>query len=97
MSDTPEDGDRLSPPSSRDIKDVDYPNEKLRPHREKLRGVIAIWLLAIFTAEVLARLACQLFFENKSAAAKDIVGLILTPTIALLGAVSGFYYGAKDT
>lgn len=99
MSDDRE-GGVSTPPSfkeSDEVQELRYPNETdPPPHREKLRGRIAVWLLAIFTLEIVAVLAAILFLPDRLSAAKEVIVLIMTPTLTLLGAVTGFYYGAKD-
>ena len=61
---------------------------------------MAFSLLFILLAEVLAAIGfvifCDLSNDKVTAAAKDIIILVLNPTVALVGAATGFYYGGTD-
>lgn len=63
-----------------------------------MRGALAIILALILAVEVSVSLAFIILSRKNPndqaiSAAKDIIAMILNPTIALVGAVTGFYYG----
>jgi hypothetical protein len=68
---------------------------------ESTRKYLAFFLLAILALEILAALAAVLFFKGESGVAstmKEMLAVIFTPTIALVGAATGFYFGqARST
>ena len=72
------------------------------PARERLRGRIAVILILLFVAEI-ACFAAFFWLDHGSSDAsrfsdlKDFMGLILTPTVALVGAATGFYFGGRGT
>jgi hypothetical protein len=68
--------------------------------RQPLRGRIAIILVLLFVAEIAFLTAFFWFNHDKADAGrfsdlKDFMGLILTPTVALVGAATGFYFGGR--
>jgi hypothetical protein len=65
--------------------------------REPARRKIAYSLLALLAVIVLAAIVA-LFFSDAFVPlqrAKDIIGLLLTPVVGLVGSVVGFYFGAQ--
>jgi hypothetical protein len=76
------------------------------PTRERVRSVLALLLMGLVFSEVLGigwMAAYAVVHPNSefgldkiSGLIKDLATLVLTPTIALAGAVMGFYYGSKD-
>lgn len=65
--------------------------------QENVRGRIAYIILSMFTVMVLGALASSIFSSEttwKQVAAA--LGLLLAPVVALVGAVTGFYYGEKS-
>ena len=65
--------------------------------RERARERIAMLLVIIFAIEVLgAMLALWLCGETRLQQLKDILPLILGPTVAVVGSVLGFYFGGKE-
>jgi len=65
--------------------------------REKARQWIAWALVAIFGVEVLGAMAAARFCKTDIQNIKDIMELILSPTIGLVGAVVGFYFGSSES
>jgi hypothetical protein len=71
--------------------------------QEKTRKLLAIGLLLILAAEVAAALFWvfwEFYFIAKdgrdiSPLMKDILSIIFGPTIALVGAATGFYFGSN--
>ena len=60
--------------------------------RESTRKTLALVLLGILAIEILAALVAA-FFPTVTTSMKDMLGLVFTPTIALVGAATGFYFG----
>jgi len=67
-----------------------------RPHREKIRGIIAIILVITLVAVIGIILYKELWQKTEAVEIKDIAATILTPLIAVVGTVLGFYFGSKD-
>jgi hypothetical protein len=65
--------------------------------REPLRGALAVAIILIFAGEVLAGmyfcLAGNPPYAERIQAVKEVCGIFLTPTVALVGAAAGFYFG----
>lgn len=57
--------------------------------------VMATFLMALVNVLVCSGTACNASASNMEAV-KVIVQLLLTPIVALVGAVTGFYYGEKS-
>lgn len=69
--------------------------EPVEAQREKMRGFVALALLALLSAEVILSLATYWFVgESKTKVIADWLTVVISPTVALLGAATGFYYGA---
>lgn len=66
------------------------------PQREKIRGRLAVCLIGLFALEVIALFASVIFGWLTIAEAKEMVAILVTPTVGLAGAVTGFYYGGKS-
>ncbi|WP_113719083.1 hypothetical protein [Arthrobacter dokdonensis] len=65
------------------------------PQRDNVRKKIAYWLLVILTFDVVGAfvlLGTQNFLGIKTDDIRTLVELLFTPTVTLLGAVTGFYY-----
>lgn len=60
---------------------------------DRTRKILALVLLGILAIEVVAALMAVFFAATVTAAMKDMLGLVFTPTIALVGAATGFYFG----
>ena len=63
--------------------------------RERVRGLIAAAMTALFVAVIGVLLADALLGRDLDYIAK-LAALILTPVAGLLGAVVGFYYGEQS-
>lgn len=65
--------------------------------REPIRGILAIGLVVIFATEIWAGMSFGLSgappYAERIQALKDIAAIFLGPTIALVGAATGFYFG----
>jgi hypothetical protein len=69
-------------------------------HREWVRGILAFVLTLLLIIEVgasfYAVLSPALLHDEKTInAVKDILTIVMSPTVALVGAATGFYYGTK--
>jgi hypothetical protein len=70
-------------------------------HREETRSKLAFALIAIFGVEVLAALATFVFPHQLGidsadlASVKDILSIVFSPTVALVGSAMGFYFGTE--
>ncbi len=83
-------------------KQKNYGLEKYDPNpgRDDVRKRIAYWLLAIISGIVLVTFVLLAFHQALNlqlADIRSILELVFTPTVTLLGAVTGFYYAThKD-
>jgi hypothetical protein len=64
--------------------------------REIARAWIAKVLVGIFGFEALGAILAIWFCSAKQQELKDILTLILGPTVAVIGSVLGFYFGAEN-
>ncbi len=68
--------------------------------RERTRKWIAYWLIVILAGDILVGVSLIVFQKAIGTAgseAKDFMSMTLAPIVALLGAVTGFYYGGKHS
>jgi hypothetical protein len=63
--------------------------------REGWRGVIALWLLGLLTAVVIFAFAIFWYEPDKVTALKDLLSIIFGPIVTLVGAATGYYFGAS--
>jgi hypothetical protein len=63
--------------------------------RERTRSWIAFILLGVLVAVVGASIVVLFDTSIQLQRAKDMISLILTPTVGLVGSVVGFYFGAQ--
>ena len=61
--------------------------------REWIRGGLALGLAGLMAAVILMVVWATLFHAYDTKSARDLIGLVLTPLIGLVGAATGFYYG----
>jgi hypothetical protein len=91
------------PPTLLDLTQGDYSNPAMPPppptkyydpmkDREKMRGKIALVLVAILGIVVVGSLVA-LSFGAEISTLKELLGFILGPVVALVGSVTGFYFG----
>ena len=69
---------------------------KIEEKRENVRSWIALGLLALFIGTVLLLFALLLLGRD-IALIKEMSAIFLPPVTGLLGAVTGFYYGASQS
>jgi hypothetical protein len=84
-----------------DINRVKAPTRGALESEDWVRGLLAILLFVLLALEIF----CALYVMLDNAVAKDdkaiervkdLLTLVLSPTVALFGAATGFYYGAKS-
>jgi hypothetical protein len=66
------------------------------PDRERVRGWMAFGLIGLFAVEVIFLLIAVSAGWITSAEAMDLGSLVLSPTIGLAGAATGFYYATRN-
>lgn len=64
---------------------------------DRTRKLLALVLLAILGFEIVAALLSVIFASGTKDAVKEMLGLLFTPTVALVGAATGFYFGQRST
>jgi hypothetical protein len=64
--------------------------------QENTRKYLALALLGLLGIEVLAALLAALFICSQLNM-KDALSIVFGPTIALVGAATGFYFGSNST
>ncbi len=62
--------------------------------RERLRGKLAGWLLALLAAVAIGPVVALVFDQINSSTLKDILGGVFTPLLGVFGTVTGFYFGS---
>ena len=65
------------------------------PARDRLRGWLAVALLAMLAVVVAAAWVSLWWSLATEAEIKDLLGVILPPIVALVGSAIGFYFGGK--
>lgn len=65
------------------------------PDREKHRSRLAMVLLILFAIQVLVPIGVVIFVPDRTDAVLSVVTVVITPTVAILGAVVGFSFGTK--
>jgi hypothetical protein len=68
-------------------------SQSMDERREWVRRTLAVALVAIFGLEVLGAMAALCWTSAHPQDLKDILTLILSPTVALTGSAIGFYFG----
>jgi hypothetical protein len=61
--------------------------------RERLRGKLAGWLLALLAVIAVGSVAALIFGEIDSPKLKDILTGVFTPLLGVFGTITGFYFG----
>ncbi len=64
------------------------------PQRERLRGWIAVWLLAMFALVLLCSFI-SLWAGIDGEKLRTVLTILVGPLIALVSAATGFYYGSR--
>jgi hypothetical protein len=85
-----------------EVHSVSLPRERAQQLNNKdwVRGALAFALWFLLFLEVSGALAFIFYAkptdDKTIALAKDIMVLVLNPTVALVGAATGFYYGGSE-
>lgn len=66
------------------------------PAREKIRAILALILVGCVAAEIAFLILALVFGWLDISGAKEFAGFVLTPTLSLAGAATGFYYGVRS-
>ena len=82
------------PPPSKPPETLPYDPVK---DRENVRGKIAISLIEILAAIILLSFILLAFQPDSSDKLKEILSLVFGPLVALVGAATGYYFGAKSS
>lgn len=82
------------------VRRIITPGQSEARARERMRGVLAVMLACLLIIEVIAgviAMLCPDIVHDEAAvgAVKDLLTIVLGPTVALVGAATGFYYGTK--
>lgn len=83
--------------------DVELPGQPLEkrwdpePAREKLRGYIAGGLVLLLAGIVAAAWLALWSDVATEPEIKDLLGVVMTPVVALVGSALGFYFGGKSS
>jgi hypothetical protein len=67
--------------------------------REGVRALLAFSIFALLCFEIVFGLFVLLRVSKdpqQLTALKDVLGMVLSPTVALFGAATGFYYGTRQ-
>lgn len=91
-SETPAGPDGDGPPP---VTSFEVPRTVEPPDREKHRSRLAMVLLILFAIQVLVPIGVVIFDPDRTDAVLSVVNVVITPTVAILGAVVGFYFGTK--
>ncbi|MCS6878854.1 MAG: hypothetical protein NZP72_11210 [Geminicoccaceae bacterium] len=85
-------------PVQRALPPAEVSPPRTEPHevaRERVRGVLAVVLVAVFAGAISASFLFFWLAPQRFAELKDFVPLVLTPVTSVVSAVLGFYYGAQ--
>lgn len=82
-------------PEEIDVATVTAPTAVEPPDRESLRGLIAKLLVFAFIAQVTLPIIIVMVCPSTVDAVLRVLTIIISPTVAILGAVIGFYFGSK--
>jgi len=66
------------------------------PHRDKMRGRLAMTLVSTLTGTIAGALTIVAFAPTRIEAVSELLGAILGPLVALVGAATGYYFGARE-
>jgi hypothetical protein len=66
------------------------------PHRDRMRGVLALVLLGTLAGTVVFSFVVILWKPDRSKDVHDLLGIVFSPLVALVGAATGYYFGSRD-
>jgi hypothetical protein len=75
------------------------PGEKLydpEPHRERMRGALAIGLVAMLGGTILLGYIALWWDWASASEVKDFLSVVMSPLVALAGSAVGFYFGGRS-
>ena len=72
------------------------PNVEIGERREGIRGRLAMGLLLLLAGTILFGFATVGFDWATPDETKDLVALLITPLVGLVGAATGFYFGGAN-
>lgn len=83
------------------VSEVRTPKQKLPPAAAEdwVRAALAIFLFVLLAVEICSALFVVVFCTqtaDRIENLKSVLTLVLSPTVALFGAATGFYYGTKS-
>jgi len=85
-------GPEVAYPPLSEYRPQEVPYDPSR-HRELVRSILAIGSIGLVALEVIGFLWMFAFGTRDFGELKDLVGVILSPSIALASAATGFYFG----
>jgi hypothetical protein len=91
VSEHDDDADNQGPAYMR----LDMPRTVEPPDRERHRFWFAVILVILFSIEVLSPIVVVMVAPERIDSVLAVVNVVFTPTVAILGAVVGFYFGTK--
>lgn len=78
-----------------DPKSTSFGPKSIAHKQEDIRGWLARSLIYILGAEIGVSLVIAMFCPDSAEKMKDLLAVILGPTVALVGSATGFYFGLK--
>lgn len=93
MGQSPSEVGDAAPPA---IEDAAVDPFNFTQDREETRHLYGLILVGLFAVTVLGSLVALFVGAIGPSALKEILAIVIPPEVGLLGAVLGFYYGAKS-
>ena len=63
--------------------------------RENVRGAVALLLIGLMAATIVASFILLWIHPDRSRELHDLLALVFGPLVALVGAATGYYFGAQ--
>ena len=80
----------LHPPAEPATKPYDP-----EPHRDKMRGYLAVGLGGILAFTVVFSFLIVLWRPDRTESVLQVLGVVFAPLVALVGAATGYYFGTR--
>lgn len=77
------------------IFDLARPVEQKPEPRDQHRFYFSMILILVFCAEIVAALGVVIFWPDRVKAVSEILNVLISPTVAILGTIIGFYFGTQ--